>query len=72
MSKADNVETAVIDLVDTLKSDDGEVITVYYGHDVSEEEANGLVEKLEERFDDCEVVCYNGGQPHYYYMVSVE
>ena len=72
VSKADNVETAVIDLVDTLMGDDGEVITVYYGHDVSEEEANGLVEKLEERFDDCEVVCYNGGQPHYYYMVSVE
>ena len=65
-------KTAVIDLVDTLKGDDGEVITVYYGHDVSEKEANGLVEKLEERFDDCEVVCYNGGQPHYYYMVSVE
>ena len=72
VSKADNVETAVIDLVDTLKGDDGEVITVYYGHDVSEKEANGLVEKLEKRFDDCEVVCYNGGQPHYYYMVSVE
>ena len=72
VSKADSINGAVIDLVNKLKGDDGEVITVYYGHDVKENEANELVEKLEDRFDDCEVVCYNGGQPHYYYMVSVE
>ncbi len=72
VSKADNIESAVIDLIEKLKDDDGEVITLYYGQDVKEEEANALVAQIEERFDDCEVVCYNGGQPHYYYMVSVE
>lgn len=62
----------MIDLIDRIKTDDNEVITLYYGQDVSEAEANALVEKLEERFDDCEVVCYNGGQPHYHYMLSIE
>lgn len=72
VSKADSIDKAVIDLVEKIKDDDNEVITLYYGQDVKESEANALVEKLEERFDDCEVVCYNGGQPHYYYMVAVE
>ncbi len=72
VSKSDNVDDAVVDLIDKIKSAENEVITLYYGQDVKEQEANDLVAKLEERFDDCEVVCYNGGQPHYYYMVSVE
>lgn len=72
VSKADSIDKAVIDLVEKIKDDDNEVITLYYGQDVKESEANALVGKLEERFDDCEVVCYNGGQPHYYYMVAVE
>ena len=72
VSKSDNVDDAVVDLIDKIKSAENEVITLYYGQDVKEQEANDLVAKLEERFVDCEVVCYNGGQPHYYYMVSVE
>lgn len=72
VSKSDNVDDAVVDLIDKIKSAENEVITLYYGQDVKEQEADDLVAKLEERFDDCEVVCYNGGQPHYYYMVSVE
>lgn len=72
VSKSDSVDGAVIDLVEKIKGEDDEVITLYYGQDVNEAEANELIGKLEERFDDCEVVCYNGGQPHYYYMVSVE
>lgn len=72
VSKSDSVDGAVIDLIEKIKGEDDEVITLYYGQDVNEAEANELIGKLEERFDDCEVVCYNGGQPHYYYMVSVE
>ena len=72
VSKSDNVEGAVVDLIEKIKGDDDEVITLHYGQDVNETEAGELAGKLEERFDDCEVVCYNGGQPHYYYMVSVE
>lgn len=72
VSKSDNVDGAVVDLIEKIKGEDDEVITLYYGQDVKEADAKELVGKLEERFDDCEVVCYNGGQPHYYYMVSVE
>ncbi len=72
VSKADNVDDAVMDLIDKIKSDDSEVITLYYGQDVNEESVNALVAKLEERYEDYEIVPYYGGQPHYYYMVSVE
>lgn len=72
VSKSDNVEEATINLIKTIKDDDHEVITLYYGQDIGEEQAQAFAEKLEDEFDDCEVVCYNGGQPHYYYMVAVE
>ena len=51
---------------------DPEIVTVYYGEDVSEEEADTAVEKLEEALPDAEVSAVNGGQPVYYYMISIE
>ncbi len=49
-----------------------EFITVYYGEDVSEEEAEGAAETIRGNFPDAEVSVVNGGQPVYYYMISVE
>ena len=46
--------------------------SIYYGEGVSEEDANGLVEKLSRVFEDLEIACYYGGQPHYYYIISAE
>ena len=48
------------------------MVTIYYGEGVSEEDANGLVEKLSRVFEDLEIACYYGGQPHYYYIISAE
>ena len=55
-----------------LVDEDSEIISIYYGEDVSEEEAEELTEKLEEAYPDCEVELNQGGQPIYYYVVSVE
>ena len=51
---------------------DPEIVTVYYGEDVNDEEAEAAVEMLEEKLPDAEVSAVNGGQPVYYYMISIE
>ena len=51
---------------------DPELITVYYGENVTQDEAEETAAALEDRFPDAEVTVVNGGQPVYYYMISVE
>ena len=55
-----------------MMTDDAEVISIYYGCDTSEEKAEALAAVLEEKYPDCEVEVNNGGQPIYYYVISVE
>lgn len=69
---SDDLEAAVYTLVETLRDDDSEVITLYYGADVTESEAEALVRLLQERFPDLEVESYAGGQPVYTYLITVE
>ena len=52
--------------------EDSELISVYYGEDITEEDAQALGDELQEQYPDCEVEVYEGGQPMYYYVVSVE
>lgn len=52
--------------------EDSELISVYYGEDITEEDAHALGDELQEQYPDCEVEVYEGGQPIYYYVVSVE
>ena len=51
---------------------DPEFITVYYGEDAKEEDAEHVSEIFRQRFPDAEVSLVSGGQPVYYYMISVE
>ena len=55
-----------------MTDEDSELISVYYGEDISSEDAEALGEELQELYPDCEVEVYEGGQPIYYYVVSVE
>ena len=55
-----------------MTDEETELISVYYGEDISEEDANALGTELQEKYPDCEVEVYAGGQPIYYYVVSVE
>ena len=52
--------------------DESELVTIYYGEDVTEEDAEAFCEKARKEFTSCEFECQNGGQPIYYYMISVE
>ena len=52
--------------------EDSELISIYYGADVKKEDAEAFAARVEESFPDCDVQNYYGGQPIYYYIVSVE
>ncbi|MDE6613384.1 MAG: DAK2 domain-containing protein, partial [Clostridia bacterium] len=72
LAKGENIDETTLKLIKALKNDEHEMITLYYGEGVTEEDANALVEKVTEAFPECDVDCHFGGQPVYYYMVSVE
>lgn len=72
LAKGDNIEETTLKLVKALKSDEHEVITLYYGDGVTEDDADKLVSRISEEYPDCDVDCHFGGQPVYYYMVSLE
>jgi DAK2 domain fusion protein YloV len=60
------------DLVRTMVDEDSSVISIYYGSDLDDQAAQELHELISTEFPDCEVEVYPGGQPLYYYIVSVE
>jgi dihydroxyacetone kinase-like predicted kinase len=67
-----NVHDVTRDLMKAIVTDDDELITVYYGKDTAEEDAQALTDELAELYGDCDVEMQMGGQPLYYYLVSVE
>lgn len=67
-----NKEKVAEDTIAAMMSDEAEVISIYYGADASEESAEALAASVEELYPDCEVEVNRGGQPIYYYIISVE
>ena len=67
-----DVEQTTLDLISKMVDADSELISLYYGETVTKEQAAALTAKVEGRFPDVEVETNFGGQPIYYYMVSVE
>ncbi len=72
LAKGNLVGETTEKLIEALIDDAIMNITLFYGEDVREEEANELQEKLAKKYPDCEVTVANGGQPVYYYLVSLE
>ncbi len=72
LAKGDNIEETTLKLVKALKNDEHEMITLYYGEGVTEEDAAALAERISEVYPDCDVDFHCGGQPVYYYLVSLE
>lgn len=65
-------EAIILQAVEDTIDEDSEIISIYYGEDVTEDEANAIGEMLEEKFPDFEIDVYYGGQPVYYFVLSVE
>ena len=59
-------------MIEDMMEDDKELISIYYGSEVSEETAGELKDRVEERYPRCDVELQYGGQPIYYYIVSAE
>jgi len=67
-----DIHDVTFDLMKEIVTEDDELITVYYGKEISEEDAKRLTEEIADQFDDCDVEMHRGGQPLYYYLISVE
>ncbi|MBQ9935822.1 MAG: DAK2 domain-containing protein [Lachnospiraceae bacterium] len=67
-----DIVEVIKELVKEMSDEDSELLSVYYGEDVSEEDAETLVATLEEEYPDFEVELHPGNQPVYYYFISVE
>lgn len=67
-----DVSVAAEDLVAKMINDDTEMVSLYYGSDVSEASAEELKKSLDEKFEGMDIEVYYGGQPLYYYIVSAE
>ena len=70
--KSSDVSDVAMKLMKDIVTEDDSLITIYYGSDIREEEAGALRDRLGEEFPDCDVEVYLGGQPLYYYIISVE
>ena len=68
----DKMEDVVRKLFEQMAEKGGSYVNVYYGTDVTEEEANKIAAQIQEQMPDAEVVCLEGGQPVYHYIFSVE
>ncbi len=72
LSVGQNIQDVTKDMIEQLAGDDAELISIYYGSDVTEEDANALAEAVEAVYPDVDVEVNYGGQPIYYYILSVE
>lgn len=67
-----DVQDVAFDLVKTMVTDDNGLVTIFYGNDLSEDDATNLASRIEEEYEDLDVEVVFGGQPLYYYLISVE
>ena len=66
------IEDVILQLLERMKAAEHEIITAYYGEDVEEAQAAELVNRLREHYPEQEWELIDGGQPHYYYILSAE
>ena len=67
-----DIMSTTMDMVDVMIDEDSEIVSVYYGSDVTQEDAENIVAAIEDKYPDVEVEMNMGGQPIYYYVISVE
>ena len=72
LSVGKDMETVTREMVSEMIDKESAIVCIYYGEEASEEDANKLAEDIEEDYPDVEVEVHFGGQPIYYYVISVE
>ena len=72
LSTNKDIKKSIFEAYEKIKEDNDKIVTIYYGSDVTEDTANELKEEFEKKYNNVEVSVYSGGQPVYYYYISVE
>ncbi len=72
LSVGRDMKQVTVDMVKAMMDDSSELLSIYYGSDVTEEDAQSLSEELENIYPNCDIELQFGGQPIYYYVISVE
>ena len=72
LSVGQSIEAVTLEMLDEMMFDDAELISIYYGEETAEQDAEALRRKVEEKYGGCDIELQYGGQPIYYYIVSVE
>ena len=72
LSVGQDLKATTLEMVDTMVDEDSAIVSIYYGTDATEEAAEELGAVIEEKYPDVEVEINSGGQPIYYYVISVE
>ncbi len=70
--KATSPRDVAVEMMRQIVTEDDGLITIYYGEETSEEDAQALCDEFQDMFPDCDVEVHSGGQPLYYYLISVE
>lgn len=69
----EDLKSTVLDLIELMKDDQNEILTLYYGADVTEEQAQEIYALVQEKYDSqLEVTLIDGGQPIYYFIIAIE
>lgn len=66
------ISEVTLKMIDEMMSDERELISIYYGQEIQEEDAGSLRAQVEEKYPGCDIELQYGGQPIYYYIVSAE
>lgn len=72
LAVGDDIVATTVDMIKEMQDEDSEIVSVYFGEGITKEDADVLASKITEELPDLEVEVYPGGQPVYYYIVSVE
>lgn len=72
LSVGTDLRATTLEMVDAMVDEDSAIVSIYFGSDSDEDSANEIAAAIEEKYPDVEVEVNDGGQPIYYYVISVE
>ncbi len=72
LSVGKDISEVIVEMLDKMETSDAEVVSIYYGKDVTEDDANKIKELAESKYPEVDVELAYGGQPIYYYIISAE
>jgi DAK2 domain fusion protein YloV len=72
VASASTIDRVMWQMLEEMALTDREILTLYHGDGVTDEQVNDLAAKARERYPDQEIEVIEGGQPHYHYIISVE